>query len=360
MSIVSFEQELLHLVWFHGPQVQTTDNRTLFSQEMFERMPDCAPTFEQREFLSWYQLNAYFCPEREAPVSPYVNNESAQETTPPQVVDIPIQTTSIDKTACKVPKLRTSRNRIRIQDLRSVSVAVSSRTSSPDADVQQRILEDFKDVHSDSEYPGAQVRLQEYQYAEKLAAIPEEDDEEDEKSVTPSCTTQNRDYLEVKPLSQLSDTPSEDFVSSLDATTFRRRLNDMLHGSPNSQHSRTASSCTQVDDDDPISLIDELDDVDEEMYHQRLRRGPSFTESEVEEWYGEQPEHGPKSVIQSLSADLDSQQFNEDANMLFLAMEKCLDELGLKHSGSSELIEEAKWRLASIMKEIYRESTMAD
>lgn len=37
---------------------------------MFEKMPDCAPTFEQREFLSWYELNAYFCPEREAPVSP--------------------------------------------------------------------------------------------------------------------------------------------------------------------------------------------------------------------------------------------------------------------------------------------------
>lgn len=33
-------------------------------------MPDCAPTFEQREFLSWYQLNAYFCPEREVPLSP--------------------------------------------------------------------------------------------------------------------------------------------------------------------------------------------------------------------------------------------------------------------------------------------------
>lgn len=78
-----------------------------------------------------------------------VNNESAPETTPRQVLEIPIRTTSIDKTTCEVrPKLRTSRNRVRIQDLRSASVAVASRTSSPDADVQQCIRVDLRDVRT--------------------------------------------------------------------------------------------------------------------------------------------------------------------------------------------------------------------
>lgn len=37
---------------------------------------------------------------------------------------------------------------MRIQDLRSASVAVASRTSSPDADVQQCVLEDVEDIHT--------------------------------------------------------------------------------------------------------------------------------------------------------------------------------------------------------------------
>lgn len=39
-----------------------------------------------------------------------------------------------------LPKLRTSRNRIRIQDLRPALVSSSSRTSSPDEEVQQSVL----------------------------------------------------------------------------------------------------------------------------------------------------------------------------------------------------------------------------
>lgn len=79
-------------------------------------------------------------------VPPDVNNEPTPGITPRQVLDIPDRTTSKDKTACQIrPKLRTSRNRIRIQDLRSASVAVSSRTSSPDADVQHcSLAEDVK------------------------------------------------------------------------------------------------------------------------------------------------------------------------------------------------------------------------
>ncbi|RDI79278.1 hypothetical protein Vi05172_g10764 [Venturia inaequalis] len=290
-----------------------------------------------------------------------VNNESAPETTPRQVLEIPIRTTSIDKTTCEVrPKLRTSRNRVRIQDLRSASVAVASRTSSPDADVQQCIRVDLRDVRTQLDCPSAQVQVLEYQYAEQLDAIPEEDGEEHEDSVKPSRTTQHRNYFEVKPLSQSSTTPSEDNVSGLDARTFHRRLSDRIHGSPDSQRSRTASSCTQVDDDDHHSLIDAVDEVEDEMHQQRLRRGPSFTESEVEEWYAEQPDHGPKSTIQSLSADLGSQEFNEDVCALFLNLEKNLDELRMKHIGSSDLVEEAKWRLASIIKEMCRDSAIAD
>lgn len=207
--------------------------------------------------------------------------------------------------------------------------------------------------------PSAQVQLQEYQYAEQLEAIPEEDDEEQEDFVILSRNTQHHDYLDkVKPMSHSSTTPSEEIVSSLDAKLFHKRLNDMLHCSPSSQHSRTASSCTQVnEEDDHISLID---DEEEEEHRQTIRRGPSFTESEVEEWYGERSENGPKSGIQSLSADLGSHQFNKDACVLFLNMEKSLDDLRMKHTGSSDLIEEAKWRLASIMKEMCRESAIAD
>lgn len=75
-----------------------------------------------------------------------VNKEPTPGKTPLQVLEIPLRTTSKDKTTCQIrPKLRTSRNRIRIQDLRSASVAVSSRTSSPDAEVQQSFLvEDIK------------------------------------------------------------------------------------------------------------------------------------------------------------------------------------------------------------------------
>lgn len=208
--------------------------------------------------------------------------------------------------------------------------------------------------------PSAQVQLQEYQYAEQLEAIPEEGDGEQEDLVILSRTTQHHDYFDrVKPISHSSTTPSEKIVSSLDAKLFHKRLNDMLQGSPSSQHSRTASSCTQVDEeDDHILLID--DEEEEEEHRQTLRRGPSFTESEVEEWYGEQPENGPKSAIQKLSADLGSHQFNKDVRVLFLNMEKSLDDLRMKHSGSLDLIEEAKWRLASIMKEMFRESAVAD
>lgn len=136
----------------------------------------------------------------------------------------------------------------------------------------------------------------------------------------------------------------------------------MLHGSPTSQHSGTASSCTQVEEEpDHISLISEAEEEhDEEDHRQRLRRGPSFTESEVEEYYGEQPESGPKSAIQSLSAALGSHQFNKDVCVLFSEMEESLDGLQKKHVGSSDLIEEAKWRLASIVKEMCRESVIAD
>lgn len=207
----------------------------------------------------------------------------------------------------------------------------------------------------------ALAQLQEYQYAEQLDAIPEEDDEEQEALVKPSRTVQHHDYFELKP-SHSSTTPSEEIVPSLDTKIFYRRLNDMLHGSPNSQHSRTASSCTQVDEEDNhISLIDSIVETEEgEEYQQRLRRGPSFTESEVEEWYGEQPDNGPKSAIQSLSADLKSHRFNEDACLLFLNMERSLDNLRMKYTGSSDLVAEAKWRLASIMKEMCRESAIAD
>lgn len=206
------------------------------------------------------------------------------------------------------------------------------------------------------------MRPQEYQYAEQLDTIPEEDGEEQQDLVKSSRTIQHRDDFVLKPMSQSSTIPSEDIVSNFDARTFHRSLTDMLHGSPISQDSCTASSCTQVDDDDDhTSPIDEVEEfVEDDTYEQRLRRGPSFTESEVEEWYAEQPEHGPKSVIQCLSTDLGSQEFNKDACVLFLNMEKDLNELQMKHSGSSDLIEEAKWRLASIMKEMCKDFATGD
>lgn len=130
----------------------------------------------------------------------------------------------------------------------------------------------------------------------------------------------------------------------------------MLHGSPGSQHSRTASSCTQVDEeDDDISLVEE-----EQEHERRLKWGPSFTESEIEEWSSDQPENSPKSVIQQLAQDLNSRQFNEDAHVLFLTMENSLDDLRRRHNGSSDLIEEVKWRLANIRRELCRQSAIAD
>ncbi|QDS71088.1 hypothetical protein FKW77_009067 [Venturia effusa] len=325
------------------------------------------PTFEQREFLSWYQLNAYFCPEREAPASPYINQEPISGMMPQRVLAIPPRTTSKDKTTCPDrPKLRTSRDRVRIQDLRSASVAIASRTSSPDADAPQIVIEEFRDDYLQPDDSNAQVKIREYQYAEQLDAIIEEEDDGEEYSLRFSHPTQHQDHFveAVKPSSQNSTSSSEEeSVSTLDAKYFRRRLDDMLHGPPSSEHSRTASSCTQVDEEekDQISRIDDVEEEGEEEEHQqRPRRGPSFTESEVEEWYGEQPDYGPKSEIQGLSADLASHQFNQDACVLFLNMEKSLDDLRMKYAGSSELVDEAKWRLASIIKEMCGGSAIAD
>jgi hypothetical protein len=144
-------------------------------------MPDCALTFEQREYLSWYQLNAYFCPERVAPELPceylvllfflrptmhsvhryfhranlnMILDVDPDHHQPPSisanhVLCISDSNKLPDSTASKTfPTLRTSRNRIRIQDLRSASISTVSRTSSPDTKIQQSALDDLK-VHPD-------------------------------------------------------------------------------------------------------------------------------------------------------------------------------------------------------------------
>jgi hypothetical protein len=57
-------------------------------------------------------------------------------------------------------------------------------------------------------------------------------------------------------------------------------------------------------------------------------------------------------VDQSLSADLELYQFYEDAHILFVDVKKKFDDLEKIYLGSSGLVEEVKWRLASIMREL--------
>jgi hypothetical protein len=186
---------------------------------------------------------------------------------------------------------------------------------------------------------------------EQLEAIPEEYGEE-EDVVNNAYPAPRYDCLNaLKPRPRSPRLTSGQDIFSFDAQSSHQRLQDTIHGSPGSQRSRIASSCTQVEEEDV---------ADDEDSHSQLRRGPSFTESEIEEWYAEQPKSGPRSMIQSLSQGLNSCFCNQDAHAVFLDMEKSLEDLGRRHLGSSRLVEEAKWRLASIMRELYGESAVVD